>query len=72
MSYACGLYYKHVTIINDDSSTFSKWNFKLSDDARVAIYDPHMFIVQATGLAISIVCAWCAPLEGKLWLYSKI
>ncbi len=42
-----GLYYKHVTIINDDSS-ISKLSFKLIDDARVVIYDCNKFILQAT------------------------
>jgi hypothetical protein len=27
-----GLYYKHVAIINGDSSIISKWSFKLIDD----------------------------------------
>jgi len=45
----CGLYYKHITIINDDSSVISKWHLSLIDDARVVIYDRSMFIIQATG-----------------------
>ncbi len=45
----CGLYYKHVMIVNDDSSIVSKWGFKLIDDPRVIIYDRHRFIIQATG-----------------------
>jgi hypothetical protein len=44
-----GLYYKHVTIINDNSSIVTKLKTSLTDDARVIIYDRHMFIVQATG-----------------------
>ncbi len=48
-----GLYYKHVKIINDNSSVFIKWSFKLIDDARSVIYDCHMFIVQATGCELS-------------------
>ncbi len=47
---ASGLYYKHVTIVNDDSSIVSKWSFKLIDDPRVIIYDHHRFIIQATGV----------------------
>ncbi len=43
-----GLHYKHVTIINDDSSIVSKFEASLTDDARVIIYDHHMFIEQAT------------------------
>ncbi len=36
-----------MTIINDDSNIVNKWSFKLIDDARVIIYNRHMFIVQA-------------------------
>ncbi len=43
-----GLYYKHVMIINDDSSIVSKCCFKL-DDPRVINYDRHWFKIQATG-----------------------
>ena len=45
----CGLYYKHVTIVNYTSSSVNKLKASLNDDARVVIYDRHMFIVQATG-----------------------
>ncbi len=45
----CGLYYKHVTIINYTSSGVNKLKASLNDDARVVIYNRHMFIVQATG-----------------------
>ena len=44
-----GLYYKHVTIVNDDSSVISKQSFKLIDDPRVVINDHLMFIIQAIG-----------------------
>ncbi len=44
----CGLYYKHVTLVNDASSDVIKWSFKLIDAARGIIYDRHMFIVQDT------------------------
>jgi hypothetical protein len=37
-----------MTIINDDSSVITKLETSLTDDARVVIYDCHMFIVQAT------------------------
>ena len=46
---ATGLYYKPMTIVNDDSRVVSKLETSLTDDARVIIYDHHMFIVQATG-----------------------
>jgi hypothetical protein len=45
----CGLYYKPMTIVNDDSWVVTKLETLLTDDARVIIYDRHMFIVQATG-----------------------
>jgi hypothetical protein len=38
-----------MTIINDDSRVVNKLEASLTDDARVIIYDRHMFIVQATG-----------------------
>ncbi len=44
----CGLYYKHMTIVNFDSSVIIKWNSKLIDTARGIMYDCRMFIVQAT------------------------
>jgi hypothetical protein len=37
-----------MTIINDDSRVINKLEASLTDDARVIIYDHHMFIVQAT------------------------
>ncbi len=42
------LYYKHITIVIDDSSKINKLKDSLTDDTRVIIYDRHMFIVQAT------------------------
>jgi hypothetical protein len=45
----CGLYYKPMTIVNDDSRVINKLEASLTDDSRVIIYDRHMFIVQATG-----------------------
>jgi hypothetical protein len=44
-----GLYHKHFTIVIDDSSIVIKFEASLTDDARVVIYDCHMFIVDATG-----------------------
>ncbi len=41
--------YKPMTIVNDDSRVAIKLEASLTDDARVIIYDCHMFIVQATG-----------------------
>ncbi len=45
----CGLYYKPMTTVNDDSRIIHKLETSLTDDARVVIYDRHVFIVQATG-----------------------
>jgi hypothetical protein len=45
-----GLYYKPITIINDDSSIVNKFETSLIDDARVVIYDHHMFIILATNV----------------------
>ncbi len=41
----CGLYYKPIMIVNDDSRVVHKLETSLIDDARVVIYDCHMFIV---------------------------
>jgi hypothetical protein len=38
-----------MAIVNDDSRVIAKLETSLTDDARVVIYDRHMFIVQATG-----------------------
>jgi len=44
----CGLYYKPMMILNDDSRVIIKLETSLTDDAIVVIYDHHMFIAQAT------------------------
>jgi hypothetical protein len=44
----CGLYYKPIMTVNDDSWVINKLEASLTDDARVIIYNCHMFIVQAT------------------------
>ncbi len=64
-----GLYYKQMTIINDDSSIVNKLGASHTEDARVVIYDRQMFIVQATGerqCKKSLLCAKlpCFPLVG--------
>jgi len=38
-----------VTIVNDDSRFVNKLEASLTDNARVIIYNRHMFIVQAMG-----------------------
>jgi hypothetical protein len=40
-----------MMIVNDDSRVVNKLVAWLTDDARVIIYDHHMFIVQATGFS---------------------
>ncbi len=42
--------------INDDSSIINKLETLLTDDARVIIYDCHMFIVQAIGANPKKLC----------------
>ncbi len=46
----CGMYYKHMTIVSYASSINNKLEALLTDDARVVIYNRHVFIVQATGV----------------------
>jgi hypothetical protein len=46
-----GLYYKPMTIVNDDSRGVNKLEASLTNDARVIIYDRQMFIVQATDVS---------------------
>ncbi len=48
-----GLYYKPMMIINDYSRVINKLEASLTDDARVIIYDRHVFIVQATAKSFS-------------------
>jgi hypothetical protein len=50
-----GLYYKHVTIVNDDSGVVNKLETSLTDDTRVVIYDCCMFKEQATGVFVIII-----------------
>jgi len=45
----CGLYHKHMTIVNYASRVVNKLKALLNEDARVIIYDCHVFMVQATG-----------------------
>jgi hypothetical protein len=60
-----------MTIINDDSRVVNKLEASLTDNARVIIYNHHMFIVQApescSALAslINIRLGWkCSELFG--------
>ena len=45
-----------MTIVNDDSRVITKLETSLTDDARVIIYDRHMFIVQAAAWVLSMFC----------------
>ncbi len=54
-----GLYYKPMSIVNDDSRFINKLETSLTDEARVVIYNRHLFIVHATERTIQII------LEGK-------
>jgi hypothetical protein len=44
----CGLYYKPMTIVNDNSRVINNLETSLTHHARVIIYDHHVFILQAT------------------------
>jgi hypothetical protein len=39
-----------MKIVNDDSRVVNKLEASLTDNARLIIYDHHMFVVQVTGL----------------------
>ncbi len=52
--FTCGLYYKHVTIVNEAYRGVNKLKASLNDAARGVIYDRHMFIVQVTDLSMTI------------------
>jgi hypothetical protein len=41
-------------IVNDYSRVINRLEASLTDDARVIIYDRHMFIVQATACAMTL------------------
>ena len=51
---ASGLYYKHITSVNDDSSVVNQFEASLTGEARVVIYNRHMFKVQAKGLVLGL------------------
>ncbi len=51
----CRLYFKPIMIVNDDSRVINKLETSHSDDARVVIYNRHMFIVQATVIFLFLV-----------------
>ncbi len=63
-----GRSYKHISIVNYDSSIINKFEASLTGYARVVIYDHHMFIVQATGVDL-IKLFWCNFTHYSLELY---
>jgi hypothetical protein len=53
-----------MTIVNDDSRVINKLRASLTDNARVVIYDCHMFRVQAgprSGARFQRVSLYCRP-----------
>jgi hypothetical protein len=62
----CDLYYKPITIVNDDCRIVNMLETSLTDDARVIIYDRRMFIVQATDFILgSTLCLQVPRLFSK-------
>ncbi len=55
-----------MTIVNDDSRVITKLETSLTDDARVVIYDHHMFILQAIGEYFRRYSSFLS-LEQKSW-----
>ncbi len=49
---SCGLYYNPMMVANDDSRVVNQLKASLTDNARVVIYDCHMFIEQATSVFV--------------------
>ncbi len=47
-----GLYYKPMTIENDDSRVINKLETSLTDDARVIIYDRHVYFMLISCLCV--------------------
>ncbi len=59
-----------MTIINDDARVVNKLEASLTGDARVVIYDRHMFIVQASGEEWRSECPIRKWREG-VWIEKK-
>jgi hypothetical protein len=58
---SCDLYYKPMMIVDDDFRVVNNLEASLTDDARVVVYNRHMFIVQATGVLVAVSqfsCNW--------------
>jgi hypothetical protein len=50
-------------IVSDDSRVINELETSLTDNARVVIYDRHMFKVQATGYTVSADKSGAYPSE---------
>jgi hypothetical protein len=70
-------------IVNYNSSVINKFGASIIDDARVVIYNHHMFIIQATGLSLDyfFLPKYEFPYKtffpslmfaGKAWPYPKV
>jgi hypothetical protein len=55
MDLFCGLYYKHITIVNDNSSIVNECQVSLTDGTGVIIYNRNVFIIHATGLSLFFI-----------------
>jgi hypothetical protein len=64
ISSSCGLYYKHITIVNYDSSVVNRFEASLTDNVILVIYDHHMFIVQVQ-ILYNIFCSFVTAAEAK-------
>ncbi len=55
------MYYKPMMIVDDDFRVVNNLEASLTDDAKVVVYNRHMFIVQATGVLVAVSqfsCNW--------------
>jgi hypothetical protein len=72
----CGLYYKHIMIVNDDSCIINKWSLSLTDDAGVVINNCNMFIIQAGHFQLQFSCSLNlligVPLEDRNLLFIDV
>jgi hypothetical protein len=55
-------------IVNDDSRVNNKLEASLTDDARVVIYNGHMFILQATDKGSRFSLCHCVAIQELLLL----
>jgi hypothetical protein len=55
-----------MTIVHDDTRVVNKLEASLTDNARVIIYDRHMFIEQATGVVLTALHVLYNPQMGPI------